>query len=203
MIRRPAFVILLVALVGAGTAACGSGSTGSTQPVAATSSPATSATASAPAVKVSTRTVTVTVASSAAATATTSVGTTTRASTPAPTASAVSFTPFVGEWVGHTRDVTVSASGRLEEHVGDGCCDPIIDLVQQLSNPRRAGGAWVATTRVVSATPHPGWKQTGQAAPKPGDHGTLTIGADHVLVDSITGNGFCDQGKTAPGTCGA
>jgi len=80
---------------------------------------------------------------------------------------------------------------------------PIIDLVLQLSNPRRAGSAWVATTRVVSATPHPGWKQTGRPAPKPGDRGTVTVGADRVLADSITGNGFCDQRKTAPGTCGA
>jgi hypothetical protein len=115
----------------------------------------------------------------------------------------VSFKPFVGEWVGHTRFVNVSASGRLEEHVGDGCCDPIIDLVMQLSNPRRVGGTWVATTQVVSATVHSGWKQTGLPAPKRGDTGRVTVGADHLLVDSITDNGFCDPDKTAPGTCGA
>ena len=196
MIRRPSLAVLLVTLVGAGTAACSSGSTGGTQPVAATASPMASATATAvaPVVKVSTRTVTVTVTTSASAT--------TKAGTAAPTASAVSLKPFVGEWVGHTRDVTVSTSGRLEEHVGDGCCDPVIDLVLQLSHPRR-DGTWVATSRVVSAKVHPGWKGSGRPAPKPGDTGTVTVGADHILVDSITTNGFCDPDRTAPGTCGA
>jgi hypothetical protein len=99
--------------------------------------------------------------------------------------------------------VTVSTTGLLVEHVGDGCCDPVIDLVLQLSDPHRKGGTWVASSRVVSATPHKGWKGTGRPAPKPGDTGTVTVGADHVLVDSITDNGFCDQDKTAPGTCGA
>ena len=97
----------------------------------------------------------------------------------------------------------MSKTGRLEEHVGDGCCDPIIDFVLQLSNPHRVGATWVATSTVASAKVHPGWKATGRPAPKPGDHGTVTIGADHVLVDSITDNGFCDPDKTAPGTCGA
>ena len=91
----------------------------------------------------------------------------------------------------------------VREHVGDGCCDPIIDLVLQLSNPRHVDGTWVATTRVVSATAHSGWKQTGRPSPRPGDRGSVTVGADHVLVGSITDNGFCDPDRTAPGTCGA
>ena len=73
----------------------------------------------------------------------------------------------------------------------------------QLSNPHRSGGTWVASSRVMSATVHDGWKATGQPAPKPGDRGTVTIGTDHILVESISGTGFCDQDKTAPGTCGA
>jgi hypothetical protein len=160
----------------------------------ATSAPAASRAHARPASSTATVTVTVTRSPASRPTAT---------SHPAPTASAVSFMPFAGEWVGHTRIVTVSRSGRLEEHVGDGCCDPIVDLVLQLSNPHRAGGLWVATSRVVSAQVHDGWKATRQPAPKPGDHDTVTIGADHILVDSITDNGFCDPDKTAPGTCGA
>jgi hypothetical protein len=191
---RPALVIPFLALLTAATAACGSDPTGTSAGAAPTTSPTSAQTSShahaSPRVT-TTKTVTVTV---------------TRTTTPHPTptgTSAASFAPFAGEWVGHTRDVTVSKSGRLEEHVGDGCCDPVIDLVLQLSNPHRSGSNWVATSRVVSAKVHDGWKAYGQPAPKPGDHGTVTIGSDHILVESISSNGFCDPDKTAPGTCGA
>jgi hypothetical protein len=194
MRSRPALLIPFIALLAAGTAACGADSAGTSAGAAPTTSP-TSAHTSTPAhsrsAVTTTKTVTVTV---------------TRTTTPRPTTtttSSASFAPFVGEWVGHTRDVTVSTSGRLEEHVGDGCCDPVIDLVLQLSNPHRSGGSWVATSRVVSAKVHNGWKAYGQPAPKPGDHGTVTIGSDHILVESISSNGFCDPDRTAPGTCGA
>jgi hypothetical protein len=198
MKRSASLAAVLTALVAAGTAACSSGA--ATSSAGPTSTPAA---ATVPVAKASTRTVTVTVTSSPVAPEPTSPSTTTKTSTPAPTASAVSFKPFVGEWDGHTRFVAVSASGRMEEHVGDGCCDPVIDLVLQLSDPHRAGGGWAATSRVISAKVHAGWKGTGLPAPKPGDRGTVTVGADHILVESISGNGFCDPEKTAPGTCGA
>jgi hypothetical protein len=75
--------------------------------------------------------------------------------------------------------------------------------VLQLSNPHRSGGSWVASSRVISVSVHDGWKATGQPAPKRGDRGIVTIGADHILVESISSNGFCDPDKTEPGTCGA
>lgn len=56
---------------------------------------------------------------------------------------------------------------------------------------------------MVSANVHDGWKAYRQPVPKPGDHGTVTIGSDHILVESISSNGFCDAHKTDPGTCGA
>jgi|tagenome__1003787_1003787.scaffolds.fasta_scaffold20233917_1 hypothetical protein len=193
MARRPFLVIPLITLLAAVTAACGGASTGTsalhTVTVTVTHAPATTSMTSA------TAAVTATAAVEKTVTPTTT--------TTAPPASAVSYSAFLGEWVGHTRFVTVSKTGRIEEHVGDGCCDPIIDLVLQLSNPHRAGKTWVATSRVMSATPHKGWKGTGRPAPKPGDHGTVTVGADYILVDSITDNGFCDQDKTEPGACGA
>jgi hypothetical protein len=192
MPKRSPVVIFFLTLVAFVTAACGSAATGSsavdTTTVTVTVAPASASTTSASA------TATKTATAEATATATT---------TAAPAAATASFKPFVGEWVGHTRFVSVSRSGRLEAHVGDGCCDPIIDVVLQLSNPRRDGNAWAATTRVVSATAHAGWKQTGRPAPEPGDRGTVRVGADHILVESITGNGFCDPDRTAPGTCGA
>src|SRR3954451_24185498 len=192
MPKRSPVVIFFLTLVALATAACGSSATGSSA--------------------VDTTTVTVTVApapasaTSASATATktaTAAATATATTTAAPAAATASFKPFVGEWAGHARFVSVSSSGRLEAHVGDGCCDAIIDLVLQLSDPRRDGNAWVATTGVVSATAHAGWKQTGRPAPEPGYRGTVRGGADHILAESITGNGFCDPDRTAAATCGA
>ena len=195
MVRRPHLAILLIALIMPAVAACGSAATGDQAGRTVT----TTVTVTRPPAPRTTRSAAVTTTTAAAAATTTAATATRTTSTP----STVSFKAFTGEWVGHTRMVDVSSSGRLEEHVGDGCCDPVIDLVLQLSNPRRSGGGWVATSQVLSAKVHPGWKQTGLPAPKPGDAGTVTIGADHILVDSITTNGFCDPDKTAPGTCGA
>ena len=200
MTRRPLLLLPFIALLSAATAACGSASTtapaGPVISTAAAAAVPASAKHHAVATHVTT-TVTVTVTRTVAARPTTP------RSTPAPTASASSFAAFRGVWIGHTRTVTVSRSGRLVETVGDGCCDPIIDLVLQLSEPHRARGNWVATSRVISATVHDGWSAYGRPAPKPGDRGTVTIGADHILVESISSNEFCDQDKTEPGTCGA
>jgi hypothetical protein len=133
--------------------------------------------------------------------------TVTRTTAPRPTpttttASAPSFAAFAGEWSGHTKFISVSRTGRLEEHVGDGCCHPVIDMVIQLSNPHRVGATWVASGRVVSTKAHDGW-DSAQPAPKPGDRTVVKVGADHILVESITGYLFCDPEKTVPGTCGA
>ena len=192
MAPRPLLLLPVLALL-AGTAACGGAPAVTAAGAAPTTSPTSARTTSRAhprPVATTTRTVTVTV-------------TRTTSPRPAPSTTTASFTPFVGEWVGHTRHVVVSKSGRLEEHVGDGCCHPIIDLVLQLSNPHKVGGSWVATSRVVSANVHDGWKDYGQPAPKPGDRGTVTIGTDHIMVESISSNGFCDPDRTAPGTCGA
>ena len=192
---RASVVIPLIALLTAALAGCSSGA-------------ATTA-ASAP-TPVGTKTVTVTVTSRPAvpatstrtATARPATSTATRTTTPTQTASGPSFAAFAGDWTGHTKSISVSRTGRLEEHVGDGCCHPVIDMVIQLSNPHQVGATWVADGRVVSAKVHDGW-DTAQPAPKPGDRTTVRVGADHILRESITGYAFCDPDKTEPGTCGA
>ena len=195
MAHRSLLAIPLLALLTAATAACGTASAGTpagtptgTPTTAPTSAPAKARTS--PRSAGVTKTVTVTRTSAARPTGTT---------TPAP---AASFAAFVGDWSGHTKFVSVSRTGRLEEHVGDGCCHPVIDMVIQLSDPHRAGTAWVANGRVVSAEVHDGW-DTSQPAPKPGDRTVVRVGADHILTESVTGYVFCDPEKTAPGTCGA
>ena len=195
MAHRSLLAIPLLALLTATTAACGTASAGTPAGTAAgaptsspMSAPAKARTTARPAA--TTKTVTVTRTSAPRPTSTTA---------PAPVAS---FAAFAGDWSGHTKFVSVSRTGRLEEHVGDGCCHPVIDMVIQLSDPHRVGRAWVANGRVVSAKVHDGW-DTSQPAPKPGDRTTVRVGADHILTESITGYVFCDPEKTAPGTCGA
>jgi len=191
---RPAFLIPVVALLAAAVAGCSSAATSSS----AVPTPA------------GTKTVTLTVTSSPAVPAATTqtatarplTSTATRASTPTPTTSAPSFAAFTGDWTGHTKFISVSTTGRLEERVGDGCCHPVVDMVIQLSNPHRVGGTWVADGRVFSAKTHDGW-DPAQPAPKPGDRTVVKVGADHILRESITGYAFCDPDKTEPGTCGA
>jgi hypothetical protein len=198
MTRRPLLLLPFIALLSAATAACGSASPDTPAgPVTSTAAAAAAAPASAKHHAVTPQaTKTVTVTSTVAARPTRP------RSTPVPTASAPSFAAFAGDWSGHTKFVSVSRTGRLEEHVGDGCCHPVVDMVIQLSDPHRAGKAWVANGRVVSAEVHDGW-DTSQRAPKPGDRTVVKVGADHILTESITGYVFCDPDKTAPGTCGA
>ena len=150
MAQRPLFLIPFVALLAAVTAACGTAAEGTSAGAAPTSSPTSS-----PASTHSTR------HSTAASTKTVTV-TVTRTADPRPTPTttttpaAPSFAAFAGEWSGHTKFISVSRTGRLEEHVGDGCCHPVIDMVIQLSNPHRSGASWVANGRVVSAEIHDG-----------------------------------------------
>src|SRR6185312_10745569 len=48
--------------------------------------------------------------------------------------STVTLAAFAGQWYGHTRGLVISPSGAGQETIGDGCCDPVIDLGFQLSN---------------------------------------------------------------------
>jgi hypothetical protein len=92
--------------------------------------------------------------------------------------------------------------GRAVEHVGDGCCNPIIDLTMRVRDPRRSGTGWVATTTLVSVDVHPGWKDSGRPAPRAGNHGTLTL-ENGLLTDSVTSVTYCNRTQAEKGACGA
>lgn len=122
--------------------------------------------------------------------------------TPTPTRStAVSLAPFVDDWYGHTRWFLVRRTGRVVEHIGDGCCNPVIDLQLQLSDARRTRTGWTATATVVSVTVHKGWRDGGRP-PRRGQRGTVVIDRG-VLTESLTGATFCNAGSGQPSPCGA
>lgn len=66
----------------------------------------------------------------------------------------VSLAAFRGTWYAHTSGVVVSTSGHVTESIGNGCCDPVIDLEYQLSNPRKSGQGWVADATVTKVALH-------------------------------------------------
>ena len=115
---------------------------------------------------------------------------------PAPT-----LAPLVGLWYGHTRTIRIARDGTAVESVGDGCCDPIMDLRLRLSHPRRVHGGLVATVVVTQVRLHDRHAlPPGRKPPHVGQRGTLSLRA-HVLVDSVTGDNYCGAG--AKPVCGA
>ena len=105
------------------------------------------------------------------------------------------------DWYGHTRWFKVRPSGRVTEHIGDGCCNPVIELGLQLSNPRRTSTGWTATATVVSVKVHKGWRDGG-SPPKLGQRGTVVIKRG-VLTTSLTDTTYCNKGSGQPSPCGA
>lgn len=113
---------------------------------------------------------------------------------------AVTFAAFTGQWIGHTRDVTITSDGHGTESIGDGCCDPVIDLTFQLSNPNGSAGDATATMTVTSVTPHD-WP-SDEPLPTVGQQGTLRL-SQGVVTEPITQTTYCDNAAGMQGTCGA
>ena len=137
-------------------------------------------------------TVTTTVTATATATVT---------ATPSPTPTAIpSFSAFTKSWYAHTSFLTVSRTGAVDESVGDGCCDPIIDLRYQLSNPRQEGSAWAADAKVTWVKLH--HYTDRRPPPKVGDTYQVRVENGFFYPFSISDWRYCDQ-AVQPGQCGA
>ena len=149
-------------------------------------------------------------ASSAKATATvtatvtqTATETATPTTTPTPTATenpTPSFSAFTRSWYAHTSFLTVSRTGAVHEFVGDGCCDPIIDLRYQLSHPRQQGPAWVADATVTAVKLH--HYTDRRPPPKVGDTYQVRVQNGFFYPFSISDWRYCDE-AVQPGQCGA
>lgn len=120
----------------------------------------------------------------------------------APTRKA-SLVTFAGGWIGHTRGLTISGGGVGKESIGDGCCDPVIDLRFRLSRPRGTTRNATATATVTAVrvrdrsafTPrHP--------APRVGETRSIRL-KDGVITESLTGTDYCDAAAENTGMCGA
>jgi hypothetical protein len=110
---------------------------------------------------------------------------------------------FAGLWIGHTRALTIKPDGRGRESIGDGCCDPIIDLDFRLSRPSGTTQNATATATVTAVKVHDRSVYTKtQPAPRIGETRTVRLKGG-VITDELTGADYCDARAENDGTCGA
>jgi hypothetical protein len=113
---------------------------------------------------------------------------------------APTFDAFAGQWYGHTRSLIVSESGAAKESIGDGCCNPIIDVTYQLSSPVQQGDRWTATATVTSVVVH---DSLGLAtAPSVGAIGQFELHSGVINV-SLSRTNYCNESAEQTGICGA
>ena len=125
---------------------------------------------------------------------------------------AVSLRTFAGTWMGHTRGLFITARGRASEQLGDGCCDEVVHMHFQLSDPRGTPQSATALVRVTSIQllnakdyrADPRFKI--KATPKPfvGKTARLHL-RNGVITEPLDGfnTTYCGAKAEAKGVCGA
>ena len=110
---------------------------------------------------------------------------------------------FAGTWYGHTRSLKITRKGRAKESVGDGCCNPVIDLKLRLSKPRgtrrrasvRARVTWVKVRdKSYFSKKHP--------PPHVGQRRRMRL-RNGVITEPFIHTNYCDRRAGRKGICGA
>jgi hypothetical protein len=110
---------------------------------------------------------------------------------------------FVGTWTGHTRGLVISRHGRGEEGASSGCCDPVIRLAFQLSQPRRtADDARAVATAVSVEVLDRRFFTKAYPPPHVGEVREVRLKSG-VITEGLTGGTYCDRVAESKGTCGA
>jgi hypothetical protein len=110
---------------------------------------------------------------------------------------------FAGTWFGHTRSLVITRHGFARESIGDGCCDPVIDLKFRLS--RVQGTTKDATARArVTAVRVRDHSAYSKKHPPPHVGEVRRIRLRHgVIHEHITGTTYCNRATGRKGVCGA
>ncbi len=114
------------------------------------------------------------------------------------------FATLVGTFRGHTRSLRVTKDGLVTETQYSGCCQKVVTLVYQLSEPRTTGtGATAVTTAqaVLTKSTYDKLAMT-TAPPKPGTTGTITV-KNGVVTTPFVSSTYCDKTAAKKGKCGA
>lgn len=107
---------------------------------------------------------------------------------------------FVGDWIGHTRDLAVTPAGVVTEDISDGCCHRVVTATYQVDAV--SGTAADATALVTVTAVVPG-DEPMPTMPTVGEHGTLHL-TGGILTSSLTGGvDYCDQRSAPSFACGA
>jgi hypothetical protein len=115
---------------------------------------------------------------------------------------ATAMSHFTGTWSAHTSYVTVRRSGRAHESIGDGCCDPVIDVWYRLRHPHRVDGGWNARATVTRVRLHD-WP-AGTPAPRVGHRYTVRVRGHHYFGVALPRFHFCSpRTPIAQWDCGA
>ena len=127
-------------------------------------------------------------------------------------AGSASLKTFAGIWGGHTRGLTITARGQANEQLGDGCCDEILHMRFQLSDPRGTSHDATALARVTSIQLLNAKDYRGDpkyhipATPKPYVGKTARIRLHNgVITEPLDGFNatYCNARTQAKGVCGA
>jgi hypothetical protein len=106
---------------------------------------------------------------------------------------------FAGRWGGHTRLLSISATGVGREETDDGCCTRVYQLTFQVLSVSGTLTRAIAVYRVSSFRPY----ETGVRTRHPGDVGKLVL-KDGIVTNALTSVFFCsDPAWGATGACGA
>lgn len=123
--------------------------------------------------------------------------------TPRPAAGKASVATYAGTWYGHTRVLKISRAGHAREAVGDGCCDPIVNLrftISDVTGTTAKAKATATVTKVHVKDKSAFSKQ--YPAPEVGDTGTLKLKRG-IITEPFIGAYYCDSSPKNQGACGA
>lgn len=111
-----------------------------------------------------------------------------------------SLATFVGDWIGHTRDLVVTSAGTATESISDGCCTPVVTASYRVDSVSGTAADATAAVTVTSVTPG---SERFSPMPTVGEHGTLHLSGG-LLTSSLTGGTrYCDLREARSFACGA
>jgi hypothetical protein len=118
---------------------------------------------------------------------------------PAKPAPPATLATFVGGWGGHTRGLSITATGGGSEDTDDGCCTHVYHLTFQILSVSGTLTRGTAVYRVTSFKRY----EAGVRRLYHGDTGKLVL-KDGIVTNTLTGVFFCsDPAWGATGACGA
>jgi hypothetical protein len=111
------------------------------------------------------------------------------------------FTSLVGYWSGHTRLLAITGDGVAIETLSNGCCETVVKLTYQLTDPVTKGDASSAQAKITKVTLG-NRKLIKGRVPKVGDTGVIRVNQG-IIRSPYLKTSYCSPAKAKKGACGA